>query len=189
MKELEVAAGGKLDEEHINKIVEGRIAQKTSPLELQVKQLAEQKELFEKENFSLKNVLSTNERNSVIRSVSLESKAHTTAIPDIELAASVMFEKTDEGKWVTKNGLDGVLPGLSPKEWVREMQRLRPHWWPESLGGGSRGGMGGLNNSDNPFSKEHWNLTKQAQLRATNPTLAEQLAKNSGVSFGQVKPK
>lgn len=188
IKELEAISGGKLDEETIGKIVESRIAQKTSPLEMQLKEISEKASVLEQENNSLKEVLTTKERSSVIRDVANESKCHSTAISDIEMAASVMFEKS-EGKWVTKNNIDGVLPGLSPKEWIKEMQRVRPHWWPESLGGGSRGGNSNFGNANNPFSKENWNLTEQLKLRRDNPTMASHLEKISGNAFGQLKNK
>lgn len=189
IKELELASGGKLDEESISKIVESRIAQRTSPLELQLKQLSEQKSLFEQENNTLKEVLTTKERNSIIREIASESKCHGTAIQDIEMAASSMFEKSEENKWVTKNGIEGILPGLSPKEWIKEMQRVRPHWWPESLGSGSKGGTPNFGNTNNPFSKEHWNLTEQLKLKTSNPTMASHLEKIAGVVFGQLRPK
>lgn len=52
--------------------------------------------------------------------------------------------------------------------------------------GNSGGGSGGGTNSafnDNPFTKEHWNMTKQAELLKTNPALAKQLAAKVGIKL------
>lgn len=53
----------------------------------------------------------------------------------------------------------------------------------KSGGGGAGGGDngGGAANSDNPWKKESRNLTKQAQISRTDPTLAAQLKKAAGV--------
>lgn len=52
---------------------------------------------------------------------------------------------------------------------------------PASGGGASGGGGGGGGgNSDNPFTKQYWNKTKQSQVYSTDKVKAERLAKSAG---------
>lgn len=190
IKELEVAAGGKLDEKKLNELVEGRLSQKTGPLQRQIENLAGEKTKAEQERDALKVHLEARDRNDAVRAVAIESKVLTTAVPDMEMAASVMLEKDTSGNLVTKDGITGVTPGLSVKEWTKEMQKLRPHWWPESEGGGARGGGGGGGFSgNNPFSSEHWSLTEQGKFHTANGSEAtDRLAKAAGTFVGGPRP-
>jgi hypothetical protein len=74
--------------------------------------------------------------------------------------------------------------------WLTEMQAKRPHWWGTTSGGGSRGnnGSGGPPSGNNPFSREHWNMTEQGKLIRTNRVRAEQLAKSAGTKIGGGMP-
>jgi len=190
IRELEAAAGGKLDDSAINKIVDGRLAQKTGPLDRQIKTIGEERDALTQENAGLKNSIITRDRNDSVRFEATKVKAHATAIPDIEGAASTMLEKNDEGKWIVKSGIEGLTPGLGIDGWLRDMQKLRPHWWPESEGGGARGGNGGTGFSGaNPWSAKTWNLTEQGKVFKDNADLAGRLAKAAGTSLGGPRPK
>lgn len=190
IKELEAAAGGKLDETKLNELVEGRLAQKTGPLERSIKELTEGKTAAEQERDALKQQIEARDRNDAVRAVATKSKAHATAVPDIEMAASIMLEKDESGKLVTKSGIDGLTPGLDIEGWMKEMTKLRPHWWPESEGGGARGGGGGTGFSgNNPWSAEHWNMTEQGKvLQTQGREMADRLAKAAGTVVGGTKP-
>ena len=78
------------------------------------------------------------------------------------------------------------------KEWLKDMQEAKPHWWPASQGGGAGGGRGGLGGAraDNPWTKEGWNLTKQGQfVRQFGDAKALEAAKAAGLSgLGSTKP-
>lgn len=190
IKELEAAAGGKLDEAKLNELVEGRLAQKTGPLERSIKELTEGKTAAEQERDALKQQIEARDRNDAVRAVATEAKAHATAVPDIEMAASIMLEKDESGKLVTKSGIDGLTPGLDIKGWMKEMAKLRPHWWPESEGGGARGGGGGGGfTGNNPFTAEHWSLTEQGKiLQSQGREVADRMAKAAGTTVGGTKP-
>jgi len=190
IRELEAAAGGKLDDDAINKIVDGRLAQKTGPLDRQIKTMGEERDAFAQENASLKNSIITRDRNDSVRAEATKVKSHATAVPDIEGAASVMLEQNEEGKWIAKSGIEGITPGLGIDGWLRDMQKLRPHWWPESEGGGARGGNGGTGfNGANPWSAKNWNLTEQGKVFNDSADLAGRLAKAAGTSLGGPRPK
>ena len=190
IRELEAAAGGKLDDDAINKIVDGRLAQKTGPLDRQIKTIGEERDALTQENAGLKNSIITRDRNDSVRAEATKVKSHATAVPDIEGAASVMLEQNEEGKWITKSGIEGITPGLGIDGWLRDMQKLRPHWWPESEGGGARGGNGGTGfNGANPWSAKNWNLTEQGKVFNDSADLAGRLAKAAGTSLGGPRPK
>ena len=190
IRELEATAGGKLDDDAINKIVDGRLAQKTGPLDRQIKTIGEERDALTQENAGLKNSIITRDRNDSVRAEATKVKSHATAVPDIEGAASVMLEQNEEGKWITKSGIEGITPGLGIDGWLRDMQKLRPHWWPESEGGGARGGNGGTGfNGANPWSAKNWNLTEQGKVFNDSADLAGRLAKAAGTSLGGPRPK
>jgi len=190
IRELEAAAGGKLDDDAINKIVDGRLAQRVGPLDRQIKTIGEERDALSQENAGLKNSIVTRDRNDSVRAEATKVKSHATAIPDIEGAASAMLEQNEEGKWITKSGIEGITPGLGIDGWLRDMQKLRPHWWPESEGGGARGGNGGTGfNGANPWSAKSWNLTEQGKVFKDSVDLAGRLAKAAGTSLGGPRPK
>ncbi len=120
---------------------------------------------------------------SELRRVAAESKVVATAHEDVLMHAGV-FELNDEGKVVTRDGV-GVAPGLDPSSWLSEQRAKRSHWWEPSVGGGARGGSGGVAGGDNPFDKKSSNAFKAMQLNKTDPTKAAALARAAG--FGSVK--
>ena len=188
--ELEAAAEGKLDEEKIGELVERRLKQKTGPIERQVATLTEERDRVAAENAQLKAQIETKDRNDIVRSAATEARVHATAIPDIEMTAAAYLERDESGALVTRDGIPGLTPGLGMKEFMREMQKLRPHWWPESEGGGGRGAGGrGGQGGNNPFSAEHWNMTEQGRILNTEGReVADRLARAAGTTVGGAKP-
>lgn len=87
----------------------------------------------------------------------------------------------DDGndKVVTRDGV-GVTPGISPADWMADRKNDRPHWWPDSEGGGLRGGDKKNPGVDNPFKREGFNFTKATTLIARDRTKADQLARTAG---------
>lgn len=181
--ELEAASGDKLDEEQINKIVEGRIQQQTGPIQRDLdKAKAEVLELTA-ERDKLQNAISNRNLAEAVRSAAMEAKVHNSALPDIELLATAQFELNDDGQYIVKAGLD-VTAGASIDEWLKEQEEKRGHWWPESAGGGAKGGIGS-GGAVNPFTAKNWDLQAQGQLiREKGLPHAEKLAEAAGVSIG-----
>ena len=77
-----------------------------------------------------------------------------------------------------------------PKDWIKEMEESRPHWFPLSQGGGARGGGGGVTTGkENPWSVEGWNVTGQGKVvREQGEAKAAEMAARVGSKLGAVRP-
>lgn len=194
--QLEAAKkGGKLEGEELEKIVTARINQATGPLArekqtLERKLLEKDKLITDKdsENANLRTTITAGNIDQAVRAAAIESKMTVTAIPDALIRARSAFEITEDGKVITKDGT-GYTPGLSPKEWVKEMQEQAPHWWPASQGGGANGGGANGGKTTNPWMKANWNITAQGQyVKQHGVAKAEEAAKQAGSTLGATKP-
>lgn len=186
--ELEAAAEGKLDDNKINAIVEGRVKQKLAPVERERDQLKVQLGELGKtvENFTQKE--RTRAIHDAVRKAGTAAKLLPEAMDDALMLAERTFELTEDGKVITKDGV-GTTPGIEPAAWFTDLQRSRAHWWGQSSGGGAGGNRGGgLDGSKNPFSAEHWNMTEQGKLVTSDRPRAEQLARLAGTTIGGPKP-
>ena len=191
--ELEAAAEGKLDEkkfeEAVVKRLEVEVNAKTGALEKERDNLIEERDKLQGEN----KVLLGEKRSRIIRdSIQTElvkAKVLPEAYDDAFLWAEQIFEiREEDNKVVTRDSV-GVTPGLAPDLWLSDIKAKKPHWWPESEGGGAGGGTGGTGGTaDNPWTKDHWNLTRQGQLVRENPEKAEHLAKSAGSYVGALRP-
>lgn len=183
--ELEAAAAGKIDEEKLSQIVESRTRTKLAPLERELNSaktalIASQEKIQQFEAKELQRTIHDN-----IRSAALKSKVVDSALEDILLLSERIFEVTQDGNVVVKDNV-GATPGVSAEVWLTEMQQKRPHWWPMSQGGGSRGSAAGGSSVSNPWSQNSWNLTEQSRIYKESPERAAQLAKSAGISIGAV---
>lgn len=186
--ELEAAAEGKLDDEKINKIVEGRVKQQIAPIvrerDQYKTQLGEKDQLIE--GFTTKE--RTRTIHDAVRKAATGAKVLPEALDDALMLAERTFELTEDGKVVTKDGV-GVTPGLGPDVWFTDLQKTRPHWWGQSSGGGAGGNRGGVGGEKNPWSAENWNMTEQGKILVADRSKAEQLAKAAGTSIGGKRPE
>ncbi len=188
--ELEAAAGGKLDEGKIQEMVEQRLGQKTAPLERQLTEATETLNTVQQERDQLANTLVSRDRNDAVRSVATEMKVLSTAIPDVEMVAAAYLERDETtGEFIVKADAKGVTPGADVKQFMKDMQKQRPHWWPQSQGGGAGGGGAGGSGDDNPWSAKGWSLTEQGKVaREKGMAEAERLAKAAGSRVGATRP-
>ena len=124
---------------------------------------------------------------NALRDAVIAAKVVPTAIDDAVLVGETMFELVN-GKLVTKDK-DGLTPGLNPKEWAKDMEEKRPHWFAPSVGGGAQGGKGGGTSvKDNPWSAAGWNLTKQGQVvKELGEEKAADMAARVGSKLGATK--
>lgn len=194
LPELEAAAKGKLDdaqiEEAVVRRVDGTIKSRLAGPERKIKELEKINGKLTEENTKFVAENRTRTIHDHVRTAMVGSKMILEAHEDALLLADRVFEISEEGKVVTRDSV-GVTPGLDAAGWLTEMQDKRRHWWPESVGGGSKGsgagvvGVGGKN----PWSFENWNMTEQGRLyKAHGQERCEQLARAAGTTFGGKQP-
>lgn len=185
--ELEAAAEGKLDEEKIKQLADARAKQLLAPVERERDTLKAQ--IGEKEQV-IQQFAAKEQVRKIHRQVREAAKAagiREEAVEDALLLADRTFELTEDGIAVVKEGVS-FSAGLTPKDWLADLQTKRPHWWGESSGGGAGGQRGGAGGGKNPFTAENWNLTEQGKIYSENAQRAETLAKAAGTSIGGPKP-
>ena len=190
--ELELAAKGKLDEAGIEELVSKRVdASKNAiaaPLSREIEQLRQTNAALEQENTGFKKEKITNTIQGNMRKAIAEAKVIPEAQDDVLMWSNQLFEVTEDGKTVTRDGV-GVAPGLDPAMWLSEMQTTKPHWWAQSGGGGARPGNRNVGGGPNPWSAAGWNMTAQgAYLNEQGPEKAAQMAKAAGTTVGGRKP-
>jgi hypothetical protein len=185
------AAEGKIDETKIEALLQPRLAQKIQPLEAALREKEELLAAKDKEVNELRGSLTTRDMKEIIRTAANKSKMHPTAIADAELVAERMMEFDENRRLVTKAGLDGITAGIDVDAFMKTMFKQRPHWWPESEGGGAGGGgRGGGFGGKNPWSADHWSLTEQGKvLSQEGRDRAESMAKAAGSFIGATSPK
>lgn len=185
--ELEATAAGKLDDEKLNTIVETRLKTKLAPVERERDQAKQRIAELEGKVTQFESQNRQRSIHDVVRAAATSSKVLDSAKEDVLLLAERVFEINEEGKVTAKEGV-GVTPGISPEVWLSEMLDKRPHWWPNSVGGGARGGGGVKGFANNPWSKEHWNMTEQSRLYVTlGADKAKQMAESAGSFIGSAR--
>jgi len=178
--ELEAAAEGKLDDEKINGIVEGRVKTRLAPVERERDQYKSRVGELE----GAVGELTSKEKKRLIRDKAREAgnaaKLRPEAMDDFLLLAETVLEvRDDDNEVVVKDGT-GFTAGVQPAVLLTDLQPKRPHWWGDSFGGGSGGNRDAQRGVANPFSKAAWNMTAQGQLMQSDPAKAEQMAKAAG---------
>lgn len=191
-----LTAEGKIDETKMAERIDAAVTRAVGPVKrdldaAQRQLIAEQKKTAEKEtaNAALQLSIKQERIRTTIRDAAIAAKVLPTAIDDAVLVGERMFDYTDDGKLITKNDA-GVTPGLDPKEWAKDMMEKRPHWWPPSQGGGSRGGTGAQETGKgNPWSVDGWNVTEQGKkVRELGVAKAAEMAARVGSTVGATRP-
>ena len=187
--ELEAAAAGKLDENKLNELVEGRLKARVAPLEREKGQLAQKVQELSGvvEQFRSKEKTRTI-HDAVREAVGKAQGFQSSAVEDALLYGERMLEVNEQGKVVTRDGV-GVTPGIDATVWLTEMQSKKTHWWGPSQGGGAGGNRNGGGGGANPWSAEGWNMTEQGRILKENRSRAEQLAKSAGTTIGGPRPQ
>ncbi|MFA7175016.1 MAG: hypothetical protein WC340_16710 [Kiritimatiellia bacterium] len=186
--ELEAAAGGKLDDAAIQKLVEGRLNTATAPLKRDLDKF--RKELAERDEVISGYTAKERTRaihDSVRDAVGKQKGFQGAAVEDAMVFAERMLEVAEDGRVVTRDGV-GVTPGVEATVWLMDMQAKKPHWWGPSEGGGAGGSRSHGSTGGNPWSSEAWNMTEQGKILTENRSKAEQLAKAAGTTLGGARP-
>lgn len=180
---------GVANEEKIGQLLEARIKSRLAPVERERDQLREQ--LGQKDQVITGYQSKERQRqiHDAVRSAATTAKVLPTAIDDALMLAERVFDVGDDGTVTVKDQV-GFTPGVAPDVWLTELQPKRPHWWPESSGGGARGGRdNGSGLTKNPWSKEAWNITEQGRyMQQHGPEKAAQMAELAGSRIGATAP-
>ncbi len=185
--ELEIAASGNKEEmdSKLNEMTEARVASRLAPVERENGQLKTRLTEIEQKNKELMADKAVKCIRDAVCVAAMESKVITEALPDVLLLANAVFEVADDEIILTRENRYGITPGLSAEVFLQEMQDKRPHWWPNSIGGGARGSRDGKGFANNPWSKEHWNMTEQGKIVTEHgDERADQMAKSAGTTVG-----
>ncbi len=188
---VEAGAGAEFDQkkfdEAVDKLAVAKAATATAPLQASLDAMTTERDAFGVDNTKFK----TNETNRTIsdavRSASAEIKVIPTAVEDVLLLSTTIFEVKDDGAVLTRDGV-GVTPGIAPAIWLAEMQEKRPHWWPIAQGGGAGGSGSGAGFADNPWTNENWNMTKQGAAVRADRAKADRMAVAAGTTVGGIRP-
>lgn len=173
------------------------LALKVHDLERELASTKEQLTTAETEGkASKKTAINTTIKNA-LAGAATKAGVRPTAIDGLVQLIVDSFELSAEGAVVTKlegQTVQGVTPNTAPESFMTAIQRASDfsHFWPDSKGGGAggggKGGGGGGAGSDNPFSRDGWNLTTQGALIRSDRAEADRLAKAAGTTIGGGKP-
>ncbi len=188
---------GKIDETKIEPIIEARVKRALGPVEREKQNLQRALDAAKAETANasaerdrLSGTIKQGAVERAIRDAATAAKVIAPAVEDAVLQGLSVLEVSEDGQIVTKDNLPGITPGIGPNDWLKDMQDKRPHWWPQSQGGGARGANGGLGaRADNPWTKEGWNMTKQGQMvRTHGEAKAKAMAESVGSFIGATSP-
>lgn len=158
--ELEASAAGKMDDEKIQALLEAKVKVKMTPLERELSALKLKKDEYENKIVAYEAKENQRKIHDAVRTVAARSKVLETAQEDVLLWAERVFELSETGTVQTKDG-------LTPELWLGELQDKKPHWWGETVGGGSKGSGNSSGMAKNPWSKDHYNMTEQGRIIKT----------------------
>lgn len=107
---------------------------------------------------------------SALRLAFEKSGARPEHLEDFLLLARPLFSVDETGAVRTRKDAKEAIPGIDPAAWIHgELKAKRAHYWPTSIGGGSKGGgsvpVGGDDSCFDPTSP-NYNFTKQLALEA-----------------------
>lgn len=187
LKIMVEAGDKKPDQAKIDELVEKRVQLKVAPLQRELDTVKSQLSEKEAKIGELSGAMKKTTIVQALTKAANEKKVVPEAVEDLLLHASV-FDVTEDGQIVTRDGV-GVTPGLDPASWLGEIGAKRPHWFPQSQGGGAKGGGHLPGGGENPWSKNAWNLTEQGKfIRTHGIEKAKEAAKRAGVDVNATKP-
>ena len=193
LAELEILTAGQQEDfdKKLEDLTEARVRSRLSPLERDAKRHAE---VFAAVNEEIAVLRSEKVERTILdglRITAAESKLPTESMADAELLAQNIFTIDEaSGRPVTRENRLGFTEGVEVDVFMLELKEKRPHWWPASSGGDAQGSGRGNAYPNNPWSKDHWNITQQGQVfKDHGRDKAEQMAKAAGTLLGSGPPQ
>lgn len=184
----EASGKGKgIDEAKLQELADKRAALKIAPIQKQLDAANAAKAEAEQKVQAIQSQMNA----ATIRSELGTAGAKAGVMAEMQEAAILMLsgnmEIGEDGRPRVKEGAAlGLTPGVDAATAFNELKSKAPGFWATSQGGGAKGGGMTPNGEPNPYSREHWNETKQMALPEAD---ARRLAKAVGVDFDRpVKP-
>jgi len=179
--ELEAAAADKIDDAKLEEMAESRALTRLKPLERENLRLKGELDLSIASNHKFQE-----EKRDMVISNSLRKAGASLKMLDKDDAVTfgrAYFGINDAGEVVTEDG-------LTPDQYLTDLQIKKPHLWGPTQGGGAQGGAGsGGFGGKNPFSAESWNMTDQGRIvKEHGMERASAMAKAAGTTVGGRKP-
>jgi len=180
--ELEALAEGMKDKASIDKLVETRANGLLVPVQ---RKLDEALGKIKEHETTIAGYVTAGKRTTLYGETdkaAVKLQVRPEHYEDVRLYAERYFEVGDDGKPVTKSGIEGTVPGLSPEVWLGGFLAGRPGWRLGSSGSGS-GGSGentGSNLGNNPFVTGKENYTQQSAMIENDPNMARQMIRQAG---------
>lgn len=188
LEELRAGQGDGKDSSKIDELVEAKLQRKVAPIQRELDAAKQQNQELTEKVTGYETTIRNGKIESVIRAAAGELKLRPEAIEDALMLGLANFEQTEDGSIVVKQD-SKFTNGIDAKGWLTDMQTHRPHWWEESVSGGSKGNMGGGAGVSNPWTKDAWNMTKQGEIFKESPERAKKLAEAAGTFIGGPRPK
>jgi hypothetical protein len=188
LRVLKESGGGKPDDATIARLVDAQVTRKTAGLTRENLALKEKLGTAESRAAELETGIKRSKISDAARTAAAKAKVVPEAMDDVLLYAEKLFD-VDESGAITARDNVGVTPGIDIEAWISDRVKDRPHWFPRTNGGGSRGDLGSGNRSANPWSKAGWSLAAQGEVvKAKGEAAARQMAEAAGSKLGATRP-
>lgn len=182
---LQIEAAGTEDaeerEKRVNDLAENRALAKLKPVERELKRVQDALSEVTGERDNLRTATTRTKIQGTVTKAALDKEVgiQKEAMEDVALFGAHAFEENELGDVVSKDGIPGLIPGMTPKEAFLEMKSnsMRKLWFGDTKGAGAGGGKGGESFGDNPFKESTFNFTKIAQITASDPEKAKRMAR------------
>lgn len=192
IEELRARAEGKdFPEDKLNELADRRVNTKLAPVQRELEKARNDLAEIAARAEAAEKALETRELHDHLRTIGEKAKLRPEAMADWMSFGERAFERAEDGQFVTRDKI-GIAPGITADIALGDLKESRPHWWPDSVGGGASGGKGGagLAGSQNPWSEAGWSMTRQLEVIKTHgKERAEQMAKAVGSHLGATAPK
>lgn len=176
-EEAKLIADGKIDE-----LIQKRLSREQATWQSQLENKDAELEQTRKQIEALQGVTIS----SGIASAGQKVGLAPTAIEDAQVIARHAGWQVEDGAPVLRDGEGNVVRGKNGPimfdEWLESQREARPHWFPTPKGSGAPGNRNGSGQSDNPWKKDTFNLSKQGQILRDNPEQAARLKAEAGVN-------
>lgn len=174
----ELAKGSAIDDSKLDAMANARANAKLQPITAERDQLVKQLSVIEQQVKRYEELDRTRRMNDEFTAKIKAAKIDPRFEETVMLKAERLFVEAEDGKFLTKNDVAGVVGYLPFDVWLSEQQAMNPHYWGDNIGGGARGSSAQMYQGNNPYiGGVNGNVTEQMRIERENPALASQLQK------------